>query len=421
MADLDGLLGTEIASAFTTWLFQEVERLKNEEHAAPIQQQIFEQPSQQTPVANPEVPNVEMDRRLPTDNRLFSSALKSATTGSSDSSRRREPGRSDYVPEEGYRTRRNRTPSPEPMNVEESADRSRRHVSRRDNGRRDRSEEDSRGASRRIVKTDGTLKIEVKDARELISRRRRDSKSPDRQQVSRNIGRSAMDVDQQSPNFPPLPILLPLSGTAPEDRPQRIKCPDFPNCKNDPCSYYHPKRVCIHFPNCGKGPACTYIHPPIPCKFQSLCQNPMCNYTHSPELEAAMAPPAPKPSAPPSIMSAGPKSAVICKFHPHCTNSYCPFVHPVEIPCKFGENCTRLGCHFKHPAGHSGAPKSKIFSPVTLSDPPSIHTNIRNNSVCLVPDVLKLAVPISILPSQRPPSQQTWSLISPRPMQSLPP
>lgn len=353
LSDLEGLLGPEIAAAFTTWLFEEVERLKSgvlPPAAAPqapvaepaplptesfaADQEMSESRSARNPAGN--------DNGRFAENRSFSSAMRDV--GGDRQSRRREPGRSDVVPEDGFRTRRNRSNSPDPMDDGDER-RSRRVVVRRDDRR------DSERPQRMVSRGDGgSFKIQVSDARQLINRDDDRRRSP-----RRGMNRRQMDIEPMQP-------MGQLSEMPPAERTPLVKCPDFPNCTNNPCPLYHPKRICTYFPNCANPAACTFIHPPIPCKYQSGCQNPLCNYFHSPEL-AATAAPKPVPSYAPSFSAASSGSTVLCKFHPNCVNPHCTFLHPIEVPCKFGENCRRPGCHFKHPEGYVVAPKTKIFTP----------------------------------------------------------
>lgn len=285
--------------------------------------------------------------------RLFSSAIKDVSAEPQRSVRRNESGRAD-IPNEGFRTSRNRSISPIPMQERGESPRrsSRRVVTRRGDDEEDRRDRNDRG--RRIVsKEEGTFKIQVADARQLISRHV--SKSPERYNARRGRGQS-MDVD---PIIGRGAVDIPMHQAV--QREKKPKCPDFPKCtKGDECEFYHPKKICTYFPTCGNGKDCTYIHPPIPCKFQEGCQKPLCNYAHPEGFIPGSVPaiPLPMPSyAPPAPYA----STVICKFHPNCVNYNCPFVHPIETPCKFGVNCNRPGCHYKHPEGV--AAKAKVFIP----------------------------------------------------------
>lgn len=363
LVDLDGLLGPEIAAAFTTWLFEEVERLKSGVIPAVPEPVSAPEPA---PVVDNFAPDQEMrdsrSSRRPesnnperfADNRLFSTAMRDVNDRPS---RRREPGRSDAVPEDGYRTRRNRSVSPVPM--EDSDERhSRRVVVRRgDEDRVDRDrggQRDSDRPQRTISRAEGgTLKIQVSDARQLIGREDDRRRSPRRGSLRRGMDIEPMPaMDQHHFGGAEIP---------PAERAPKIRCPDFPNCKTEACQFYHPKRICTYFPNCANAATCTFIHPEIPCKYQSSCNNPLCNYYHSPELAAAFVP-KPAPSHVPAYAAAS-GSTVLCKFHPNCVNPHCTFLHPIEVACKFGENCQRPGCHFKHPQGHVVVPKTKIFTP----------------------------------------------------------
>jgi len=60
----------------------------------------------------------------------------------------------------------------------------------------------------------------------------------------------------------------------------KVRCRNWPNCKNEACIYHHPTENCKFFPACPYGNKCLYIHPQIPCKFGAYCQRPNCSYTH---------------------------------------------------------------------------------------------------------------------------------------------
>ncbi len=294
------------------------------------------------PAPQAEIRDSYMKKSNFSENRMFSTAIKDASSEESRHFRRLGSSKSELVPNEGYRSRRNRSKSPDAMQIDrEEQERPRRIIKRR-------SAIEEKNPTRVVSRADGTIKIQVKDARELIGPTSAPkSRSPERGRSRQGrYNRGPMEVEpmpvMDAPPFTELPLIM--------ERPLKQKCAYFPECKNKECPYYHPTRICVHFPNCSRGSECTYIHPQIPCKYQDACQNPVCNYYHSPALSKAMNP-------------IPVQSTVVCKFYPNCANPSCPFIHPVEIPCKFGISCQRPGCHFKHPEGHAIVPKTKVFSP----------------------------------------------------------
>lgn len=258
--------------------------------------------------------------------------------------RSREVRKSD-VPEEGFKTRRNRSTSPSsktsyantrPLSSATTTSSRNLNSDREVVVRRDF---DGDRTGRRIVsKEDGTIKIQVKDARELLSRRHEEV-PPFQPEIN-----FVRDYRQRS-EFDPNKMEIDQEAEEHQLRPTSelpVKCAFFPNCRSgDACPYYHPTRPCVFFPNCSHADRCTFIHPSIPCKYQASCTKPLCNYTHT------------KSTA----------SMILCKFYPNCVNANCPFVHPIETPCKFGLACQNASCPFKHPEGRSLTAKAKIFSP----------------------------------------------------------
>lgn len=321
-------------------------------------------------------------------NRLFSTAIRNAAAEpAAGSSRRREAaGRPSDIPEDGFRTRSKRSVSPPREMRSRSRGREREVVIRRDradeprrfhddeprrfhdaphrfseeprrfNEEPRRSHEESRRSTeesrrfngeprrfnddaRRVVsKEDGTIKIQVSDARSLITRRG-------------SVERSASGRVYSAP---PMAIDGPEQLAQPSDHVRRElppKCSFWPNCdKGRACAFFHPSKPCSRFPACAKGADCTYIHPQIACKYQEACQNPACNFVHY------------APANPGPALGLGP-STMICKFYPNCTNRNCAFVHPIDVPCKYQGACQRPGCHFKHPEGFVPSAKSKVFAP----------------------------------------------------------
>lgn len=153
--------------------------------------------------------------------------------------------------------------------------------------------------------------LQVTDARELISAKKRDySKAAPRPR------RSSIDRGDRMP-----------SEKARADQ-KMVRCSYWPNCKlAGDCPFVHPSEICKHFPSCTFGDTCIYIHPAIPCKFQDRCQNSNCNYQHTPLLAMA------KLSSNSSSFSTShnpylPPSAIPCRFFPNCRNAGCPFLHP---------------------------------------------------------------------------------------------
>ena len=61
---------------------------------------------------------------------------------------------------------------------------------------------------------------------------------------------------------------------------KKVRCKNWPNCKDPVCEYVHPKETCPYFPTCKFGDKCCYIHPQIPCKFGFRCTRMGCAYTH---------------------------------------------------------------------------------------------------------------------------------------------
>jgi len=74
------------------------------------------------------------------------------------------------------------------------------------------------------------------------------------------------------------------SQAQPEDphdaQKSKVRCRNWPACKNESCQYHHPSENCKNFPACRFGDKCLYIHPAIPCKFGAYCQRPNCVYVH---------------------------------------------------------------------------------------------------------------------------------------------
>lgn len=62
--------------------------------------------------------------------------------------------------------------------------------------------------------------------------------------------------------------------------PAKIRCKNWPTCKNEQCPYAHPKEQCKHFPHCIFGDKCIYIHPQINCNYGLNCKRPNCAYVH---------------------------------------------------------------------------------------------------------------------------------------------
>jgi hypothetical protein len=61
---------------------------------------------------------------------------------------------------------------------------------------------------------------------------------------------------------------------------KKVRCKNWPGCKNPTCEYTHPTQTCPHFPNCMFGDKCSFIHPNIPCKYGYYCTRIGCAYSH---------------------------------------------------------------------------------------------------------------------------------------------
>ena len=61
---------------------------------------------------------------------------------------------------------------------------------------------------------------------------------------------------------------------------KKIRCKNWPQCKDPNCEYSHPTEACPYFPSCAYGTRCMYIHPNIPCKYGYYCTRTGCNYSH---------------------------------------------------------------------------------------------------------------------------------------------
>jgi len=73
----------------------------------------------------------------------------------------------------------------------------------------------------------------------------------------------------------------PVQSQNDEHSKKKIRCKNWPNCKNDKCEYLHPSETCQYFPKCQFGSQCLYIHPNIPCKYGFYCTRINCSYSHS--------------------------------------------------------------------------------------------------------------------------------------------
>jgi hypothetical protein len=61
---------------------------------------------------------------------------------------------------------------------------------------------------------------------------------------------------------------------------RKVRCKNWPNCKDPTCIFAHPTETCPYFPSCTYGDKCCYIHPSIPCKFGYYCTRIGCSYSH---------------------------------------------------------------------------------------------------------------------------------------------
>ncbi|KAL1455043.1 hypothetical protein WDU94_009164 [Cyamophila willieti] len=120
-------------------------------------------------------------------------------------------------------------------------------------------------------------------------------------------------------------------------------CKFFPNCTKVNCPYLHPS-VCTSFPYCRFGKDCAFTHPS--CKYGSVCNRPNCKYSHSSTSTAKTVTPAPVKTVTKPVANTNLTSS-ICKFHPSCYNTVCPYFHP-KI-CMYASNCKNAGCVFFHP------------------------------------------------------------------------
>ena len=68
-------------------------------------------------------------------------------------------------------------------------------------------------------------------------------------------------------------------GQQPKEK-KKIRCKNWPQCKDPNCEYTHPTETCPYFPTCMYGDKCMYIHPNIPCKYGCCCTRIGCNYSH---------------------------------------------------------------------------------------------------------------------------------------------
>ncbi|CAB3396796.1 unnamed protein product [Caenorhabditis bovis] len=189
----------------------------------------------------------------------------------------------------------------------------------------------------------------------------------------------------------------PPAFTPKEEAVSRERCHFWPNCKKDPCQYYHPVKACTNFPNCSFGNRCHFIHPP--CRFDALCtklaasleakkaaavktevkqevETSTAASSSSPadantkengkkmdspvKKTEASAAPASATLAVPAASGPTPQSSIFCRFAGGCKNAACPFKHPKE--CKFGANCRNTGCYFYHKPTATAVPTSSIVN-----------------------------------------------------------
>ena len=61
---------------------------------------------------------------------------------------------------------------------------------------------------------------------------------------------------------------------------KKIRCKNWPQCKDANCEYTHPTETCPYFPTCKYGTKCMYIHPNVSCKYGYYCTRIGCNYSH---------------------------------------------------------------------------------------------------------------------------------------------